>query len=1131
MDAAFNNKIRQVTFMNTKNNIKKRKRNIKNIIIKENESIKNHIIINNMIYYKNKKMNLLLIIYLFFILFQISVQKKDTRNLNSLNEITVIIKGTNEYAAIISGNSFPNSVTINGENNDPGATYVLLTEPENTVVFSWNSPLTSTEGMFYNVENILSIDLSKFDTSQLQKTARMFMNCKNLKSINFNNFNTSSVGDMSYMFDSCVSLVSLDLSSFNTGSTTSMRNMFSNCQSLVSLDLSNFNTNELIDVGGMFYNAFSLISLDLSNFNTSNLRLVDGMFAYCNSLVYVNMNSFGDEIPISDGNNFFNNAPSNIIYCIDKTKAATIADSIESMNSNNDCENICFSGSSKIITEKKTCIDDCKNDDTYIYEYNNVCYDSIQNGVGTEAFSDDYSEVNENTENSHYTDYISNTEITEKINNEISQDIEKTDEITSKITDKLENNESTNIIENDESTNIKTKIIVENDESTNIFENDESTMVVTNIIEDKTDIKDDYSQIFKNFSSKSFFQESKQINIESPAQKDEIIKNIKEDLINGNLNSLLKDVIEGSKQDLIAIDNDIIYQITTTENQQNNSYANISTVNLGGCEQKLKDIYHINNSLPLIILKVDYYMEGLLIPVIGYEVYHPTNKSQLDLNYCKDNYVKLKIPVSINEDNLFKHDPNSDYYNDECNTYTTENGTDILINDRQNEYIYNNLSLCENNCSFNGYEKNTKKASCECETKPAIGLISDIIKNEDILSNNFNSTDDTSLNIVTMKCISTLFSKEGLLTNIASYILLFSFTFFSISLVIFYKCGYNLFEDKINELIELKTKKMANNINIYSKKGRKALKKSKKKKKNNSSPTKKKPKNIIKKYNNKEMHQSTSKLQIKSIDIKLNLKKCKKKKLKLNKNKKINDKSNDKNNDNDNALKMIKYKYCELNSFDYEKALKYDYRTFSQYYLSLLISKHVILFSFYPIKDYNIKVIKVSLLFLSFDIHFFINALFFNDSVIHQIYEDNGKYNFSFFFPKIIISFIISYAIIGFIRYFSLSERYIIKMKNVEDKNTLIKIVSKSKKCLNIKYAIFYTLCFIFLILFWFYLSSFCAVFQNSQIFLLENALISFAISIFLPLIYNLIPSFIRIHSFKAKSQFFYKFSIILQLF
>ena len=44
--------------------------------------------------------------------------------------------------------------------------------------------------------------------------------------------------------------------------------------------------------------------------------------------------------------------------------------------------------------------------------------------------------------------------------------------------------------------------------------------------------------------------------------------------------------------------------------------------------------------------------------------------------------------------------------------YTTENGTDILINDSQIEYNSNNLSICENNCKFTEYEKGTKKSIC-----------------------------------------------------------------------------------------------------------------------------------------------------------------------------------------------------------------------------------------------------------------------------------------------------------------------------------------------------------------------------------------------------------------------------------
>ena len=39
----------------------------------------------------------------------------------------------------------------------------------------------------------------------------------------------------------------------------------------------------------------------------------------------------------------------------------------------------------------------------------------------------------------------------------------------------------------------------------------------------------------------------------------------------------------------------------------------------------------------------------------------------------------MNIPVSIDENNLFKYDPNSAYYRDNCYAYTTENGTDIIL--------------------------------------------------------------------------------------------------------------------------------------------------------------------------------------------------------------------------------------------------------------------------------------------------------------------------------------------------------------------------------------------------------------------------------------------------------------------
>ena len=627
------------------------------------------------------------------------------------------------------------------------------------------------------------------------------------------------------------------------------------------------------------------------------------------------------------------------------------------------------------------------------------------------------------------------------------------------------------------------------------------------------------------------------MNNEDTLKKDEIIQIIKEDIMNGKLNNSLLNVLNGEKKDLIKTDKNTIYQITTTENQNNHEYNNISTVNLGDCEDRLKGIYGIDKNLSLIIFKIDYYKEGLLIPVIGYEIYHPINKSLLNLTYCEDILIKLNIPVSIDESNLFIYDPKSEYYTDECFAYTTENGTDILLNDRKTEYIYNNLSLCEANCIYNGYNEDTKKALCECESKNKIGLISDIINNENILSNDF-IIDNSSSSVITMKCTHTLFSKEGLITNIGNYLLVFTFIFFMISAIIFYKCGYSIIENKIKNILATKrdnkkVNKTQNKINIFDGKQAKKklntkLKKKKKKLKNkNSNPIKKTSKklNIIKKGNkNQDIHVSSSKLEFKNTNIIINIGKNKKNK----KNKKMLFTYN--NIKNYKKIIMKNYDDCELNSMNFINALNYDKRTFFQYYLSILKYNNLILFSFYPMNDYNLKIIKISLFFLSFDIYFFINSLFFNTSAIHQIYENAGVYDFSYFLPKIILSFFISYYIIIIIKYFSLSQRNLLELKNKMDMEKIDEV--KIRRCLIIKYIIFYCLSFIFLTFFWYYLSSFCAVYKNSQFYVIQNTLISFGISLLYPILFNLLTSIIRITSLngnKSINELLYKLNKFMQ--
>ena len=972
--------------------------------------------------------NILFLIILFILYFPI-ISSEKIRKTDSIYQITLKVEGLiGSTQNILGETDIPDKVIINEKEKEPKKSYVLE-ENKNNIILIWNS-LPNCSKMFYFLSGIISIDLSNFDSSEVINMSEMFMGCSSLKSINFGNFDTSKV--------------------------TNMEKMFYNCPNLISLDLSSFITSSVENMGSMFSYSISLISLDLSNFNTSSVIKMDGMFNNLESVIYLNLISFVEKegVTIDD---IFNSEITALNYCINETNSPKIYEELLKRNINNSCENECFQNQKKLIIEKKKCITKCSDDDKYIYELNNICYEYKPNNT-----NDDNPGISENSENNESTEY----------------------------SEHVENLETTEIVKDNQS--------YESESTGNIEHNNE-------------------------FSSLNFFKEAKNSKFEISPNKDQIIQSIREDIINRNLEPLLLDLINETSRDLIVEYKDISYQLTTIENQKNNLNHNISTIDLGDCEQTLKSTYNISLSLPLIILKIDYYMKGLLIPVIGYEVYHPTNYSQLDLNYCNNSTVKLKIPVSIDEDNLFIYDPNSDFYNDECYAYTTENGIDIILNDRKREYVENNLSLCEDNCTYKGYESINKKALCECETKIKIELISNIINSDNILSNTLNITKSSSTNIATLKCISLLFSKNGLIANIGSYLLIFTITFFCISIIIFLKCGNQLIENKINEIIH--SKKVKKNLDIYNisynsmdKRSSLKMKKKKKKKinnKNKANPKKRQIKIINESGNQNLMSGTKNEYKNTSIIIYSNKNNVNIKKSKSSKSLKRN---------------LIKYRDSELNYLIYNDAIIYDKRSFLKYYYNLNKLKIIFLFAFYPIDDYNIKIIKICIFFLSFILYFAINTFFFNDSTLHQIYLERGKYNFVYFLPNIIYSFLCSYFIIVILKYFCLSESNILEINNMNKRDEINNKVKTIKRCLMIKYIIFFISSFIFLIVFWFYLSSFCAVYKNTQVYLIINTFISVLIGSIYPLLFNILPGVIRIKSLKNnKNERLFKFSKFLQ--
>ena len=155
-----------------------------------------------------------------------------------------------------------------------------------------NIRLKNCTKLFYNCNNIISIDLSLFDSSEVTKTNYMFSRCNNLLYINFFNFDTTNTTDMSYMFSQCSNLENIELSSFNTEKVFNISYMFYNCCNISDINLSNFNTRNIIDMSFLFYNCKNLNNINLDNFNTKNVIDMSNMFSKCKKLTNINLSSF-----------------------------------------------------------------------------------------------------------------------------------------------------------------------------------------------------------------------------------------------------------------------------------------------------------------------------------------------------------------------------------------------------------------------------------------------------------------------------------------------------------------------------------------------------------------------------------------------------------------------------------------------------------------------------------------------------------------------------------------------------------------------------------------------------------------------------------------------------------------------
>ena len=582
------------------------------------------------------------------------------------------------------------------------------------------------------------------------------------------------------------------------------------------------------------------------------------------------------------------------------------------------------------------------------------------------------------------------------------------------------------------------------------------------------------------------------------------------------------------------------FQVTNTKNELKSIGLDHSAIDLNECENILKEAYNIDKDMSLILIKFMKKENQREDQTFQYEIIHPITGETLNKSLCENTTIDVYVPFILEEKNeaIYNnilnqgYDPldlNDKFYRELCTPYTSENGTDVLLDDRE-EFIYSSLvnaSLCPDGCGYSEYFSDKKYIKCECGTNNTEIVTLDI---EHISGNNaYKSFVSTmkSTNYKVMICYNLVFNFKIFCHNYGSIITVALFGLYLIFML--YYCikeispiklniSRILFEEqnkeKINEpkpnyvrrnskrKTKTKIKEKAPKENYPPKKGK--VRKSKQLINNLVTeniefiPEKKKPTHRTKPKIkpgelNKPSAQNLINNEIKSDETKII--KSKRTDIVINKGKKT-ESGNTLNNNNNKQLDDF-----ELNNLEYVEACELDHRSFCRTYWSVLMREHVALLTFFAWKDYNLFYIKIEKFFILFCTDMTMNGLFFVHESMHKKYTNGEDFTLIQKLPQLLFTLIVSHIIEVLLCFLSMTDTHVYEIKALPNDK------SSGEKIMNIldlikrKLVAFFIVTFLFFLFYWYFISAFCAVYQNTQKIFLRDSLISFLTALIDPFI------------------------------
>ena len=638
----------------------------------------------------------------------------------------------------------------------------------------------------------------------------------------------------------------------------------------------------------------------------------------------------------------------------------------------------------------------------------------------------------------------------------------------------------------------------------------------------------------------------------------------KEEMEN-NLDELIK-IIELGKIYLIYGDN---YNITVNPIKNLPEFQS-TYVNLSLCEEILREKYKLSHEeiLTLLQIEIDKMNEKCLTNKLEYAIYNQ-KKEELGLSYCK--HLNIFIHYDIKNNSLLNKsmvlyysklgidifDINDPFFNDICYSFSNSH-SDIILKDRVSD-IYQNYSLCDNNCIYDKLDIDLNSVSCFCQIKTEIDTNVYPPMFQTIIRDTF-----TDSNFGVLKCYNIIFSSKYKLYNIGFWIFL-TFSLFHIPLYIHY-C-YNgvksilIFNHTIiNKIFDIKkpinNKNEENNklnliqinVNLFDPKNslngpslkpinskNNPIKINKKKGLKIKTSKNYNKKNKIDIFHSQKYYDDTMKNYIKNKESFMRLNKpdikAKKNNLKI--------KNILSRKENENINNMINDSNYNLDNYDFKNAIVSERRSFWRIYYICLLSKERILNTFIYKSPFEIKPLKIAIFIFNFACDFALNGFFYSNQKISDKYHYNGN-NLIWFtlLNNIVItisSTIVSVLIIKLFNMLTHSNREIkniykrlnTKKENIknanykESKNIFNKL---NKVCTKLKIKIF---CYIFLeililLFFFYYITGFCIIYKETQINWLLDSLISYIFSTIFNILLSCFIAIIYLFSLKYKLKYLY---------